>query len=187
MEIFNPDRKDRNDDRRKIIANIDKLAKVINGMQELGFKVVTTIGTWDLLHIGHVRYLRKAKSHGDILVVGVDTDRVAKIYKGDLRPIIPEEERVEMVSYQGCVDFVARIDDVSEDGKWQYGLLKALRPDIYVAVEDSYPEEQLVEIKELCTSLVVLPRQAENTSTSKMIQEVVKKTMLKMLSEVEKR
>jgi len=174
-------------DAKKVILDIDKLSKAANALRELGYTIVTTIGSWDLLHIGHVRYLRKAKTYGDILIVGADSDRAVKIYKGELRPIIPQDERVEMLSYQGCVDFVTLVEDVDENKKWQYELIKKINPDIFVAVQDSYPEEQKKEIQQFCGELVVLPRQAESTSTSRTIQETVKKTLAKMLAEADKR
>ncbi|HDH31554.1 MAG TPA: hypothetical protein ENH26_02140 [Candidatus Wolfebacteria bacterium] len=174
-------------DHKKIILDIEKLTKVTNVMRELGYRIIVTIGSWDLLHIGHVRYLRKAKTHGDILVVGVDSDRAVKIYKGELRPIIPENERVEMLSYQGCVDFVTLIDDVDNNKKWLYELIKKIKPDVFIAVKDSYPKEQKEEIKQFCKKLVVLPRQAEETSTSRTIQDVVKKTLEKMLTKTDRR
>lgn len=172
---------------QKVVASYDALAKAVHGLRAVNCRVVLTVGSWDLLHIGHVRYLVKAKSQGDVLVVGVDTDRAIKFYKGDLRPIVPQDERCEMLSYQSCVDFVTLLDDVDEKGNWQYELLKRLNPDVFVAVEDSYPKEQLDEIAKFCTELVVLPRQAENTSTSRMIQYAVKKHLDKMYEILERR
>ena len=172
---------------RKIVTDYETLAKAVRGLKAVNYKIVLTVGSWDLLHIGHVRYLFKAKEQGDILVVGTDTDRAIKLYKGELRPIVPQEERCEMLSYQSCVDFITLLDDVDKKGGWQYGLLKKIKPDIFVAVEDSYPKEQLEEIKKHCGKLVVLPRQAENTSTSKMIQQTVKKHLEKMYNLVDKR
>lgn len=169
----------------KIVYDYDKLARVADALRELGYKIVVTIGSWDLLHIGHVRYLNKAKSHGNILIVGADSDRAIHLYKGPLRPIIPENERCEMVSYQSSVDFVTVIDDVDEKGKWQYGLIKAVRPDVFVAVEDSYPPAQIKDIKKYAKEVIVLPRQAEKTSTSKAIQDTLKKHVLEMLSSIE--
>jgi len=169
----------------KIIENYDQLARFASVSKEMGRKVVVTIGSWDLLHIGHVRYLIKAKSFGDILIVGVDTDKAIKLYKGELRPVVPQEERSEMLSYQSCVDFVTYVDDVDEKGAWQYSLIEKIRPDVFVAVEDSYGEEQRSVIDRLCGELVVLPRQAENTSTSQMIQKNLKghiKQMLEMVN-----
>lgn len=165
----------------KIVVDYDKLARATEALRELGNKIVVTIGSWDLLHIGHVRYLINAKSHGDILVVGTDSDRAIKLYKGPLRPIIPEVERIEMVSYQSCVDYVTVVDDVDEKGCWQYDLIKRTRPDVFIAVEDSYSEEQKADIAKFCGQLVVLPRQAENTSTSKMIQDTLKKHLTEMI------
>lgn len=172
---------------QKIVKNYDTLAKVIDGLRAVDYKIVLTIGSWDLLHIGHVRYLLRAKDYGDVLVVGVDTDRAIKLYKGELRPVIPEVERTEMLSYQACVDFVTLIDDLDQKGAWQYGLIKQLRPDVFVAVEGSYPQEQLDEIKKHCKELIVLPRQAENTSTTNLIQGTIKKQLDQMYKLIEKR
>lgn len=101
---------------QKIVKDYDTLAKAIEGLRAVGYRVVATIGSWDLLHIGHVRYLLKAKECGDVLVVGADTDRAIRLYKGELRPVIPEAERTEMLSYQSCVDFVTLVDDIDQTG-----------------------------------------------------------------------
>lgn len=171
----------------KIVLDYDKLARVTEALRELDRKIVLTIGSWDLLHIGHVRYLIKAKSYGDILVVGVDSDRGIKLYKGPLRPIVQQDERIEMVSYQTCVDYVTNIDDVDEKGAWQYELIRQVRPDVFIAVEDSYSEQQRKDIEQFCGELIVLPRQAENTSTSRMIQETLKKHIAEMMAIMERR
>jgi len=136
---------------KKIVTDIEKVGKLTSSLKSiLGYKIVATIGTWDLLHIGHLRYLNRAKQYGDLLIVGADTDRAVKLYKGDLRPIIPQEERMEMLSYQSCVDIITLVDDIDEKGNWQYELIKIVRPDIFIAVEDSYPTEQQEEIKKFC-------------------------------------
>lgn len=173
--------------KQKHVGSYESLGRVTDALKELGYKIVVTIGTWDLLHIGHVRYLRKAVSHGDILIVGVDTDSAVKRYKGPLRPIVPYTERCEMLTYQIGVDFVTPVDDVNETGRWQYGLIKRVRPDVFVAVKDSYPEEQVKEIQEFCGEVVVLPRQAEGTSTSQMIEDAVKKQLDMMYAMVNRR
>ncbi|MFH1346938.1 MAG: adenylyltransferase/cytidyltransferase family protein [Spirochaetota bacterium] len=171
----------------KIVTDYDKLAAAVKGLQVVNFKVVVTIGSWDLLHIGHLRYLIQASLKGDILVVGVDTDRAIKLYKGELRPIAPENERLEMLTYQSPVDFVTTVDDVDKKGLWQRGLIKKVLPDVVVAVEDSYPQGQLDEIKKYCSELIILPRQAERTSTSQMIQDTVKRHLDKMYKIVSER
>ena len=183
MKVFNMS----DDLKHKHVEDYEALAKVVDGLKQLDYKIVVTIGTWDLLHIGHVRYLRNAKSRGDVLIVGVDSDRTVKKYKGELRPVVPYVERSEMLTYQSCVDLVTPVDDVDEQGRWLYGLIKKVQPDVFVAVEDSYPKEQLAEIKKYCKEVVVLPRQAEKTSTSKMIQSAVKQHLDQMYKLLDKR
>ncbi|MBI4692283.1 MAG: adenylyltransferase/cytidyltransferase family protein [Candidatus Terrybacteria bacterium] len=171
---------------KKIIIDLEKLTRITDALREsAGLKIVVTIGTWDMLHIGHLRYLLKAKSYGDILVVGVDSDRAVKLYKGIYRPIVPEEERMEMLVYQTCIDFITLVDDVDKETGWQYSVIKAIGPDVFIAVEDSYPESQKTEIKKYCRELVVLPRQAENTSTSNFIQTAIKGHLAEILKVIE--
>ena len=160
---------------KKITPNHKDLIKKIKAHKVLGHKIVCTIGSWDMLHIGHLRYLNAAKSHGDILIVGVDSDRGIKSYKGPLRPIIPEKERAEMLSYQSCVDYVTLVDDIDKAGNWQYGIIKDLPIDVFVAVEgNSYTEEQKKVIKKLCGEISVIPRQALSTSSTDIVQNIIK-------------
>ncbi|MEK7643626.1 MAG: adenylyltransferase/cytidyltransferase family protein [Patescibacteria group bacterium] len=158
---------------RKIITNYGVLKRVTNGLRAANRKVVVTIGSWDMLHIGHLRYLARAKSFGDVLIVGADSDRAIRRYKGPHRPVIPETERMEMLSYQAFVDYVTIIDDVTIQGLWQYGLLRALHPDIFIAVKDSYPRSQRQAIAKLVGTLKVLPRQAEHTSSTDVFQRLI--------------
>ncbi|MCK4919220.1 MAG: adenylyltransferase/cytidyltransferase family protein, partial [Candidatus Pacebacteria bacterium] len=171
--------------KNKIITDYEKLAELIKAQQILGNNVVCTIGSWDMLHIGHLRYLNTAKQQGDILVVGVDSDRAIKIYKkNSLRPVIPEEERMEMLSYQSFVDYVTIIDDVDEKGDWEMNILRKVNPDIFVAIEESYPKEQREKIEKLCGEMKLLERQAENTSTSDIIEKTFKKRLEHILSNI---
>jgi len=172
--------------RSKIIENYDQLTQAASGLRAVGYRIVVTIGSWDLLHIGHLRYLIKAKECGDILIVGVDTDRGVKLYKGPSRPVVPQVERCEMLTYQAAVDFVTLVDDIDEQGRWQYGLIKAVRPDVFVAVEGSYPPEQIAEIEKYSNHVTVLPRQAEETSTSHFVQVTVKRQLLDKLQVIRK-
>lgn len=168
----------------KIVIDQTALKKQIEACRQLGARIVATIGSWDMLHIGHLRYLIEAASLGDILVVGVDSDRAVKLYKGPDRPIIPQEERLEMLSYQSCVNFVTLVDDVTDRGTWQYGLARSLKPDFFVGVEGSYPERQQRVISRHCSKLVILPRQAENTSTTDIIQSLIKGQMLEIIKKM---
>lgn len=158
----------------RIILDYHRLATIVNAERTLGSKIVLTIGSFDVFHIGHGRYLSKAKARGSRLIVGIDSDATMRRYKGEERPIIPAIERLELLASQKSVDYVTIIDDVDKEGRWYYGLLRMIKPDVFVAVEDSYPEEQKNEIKEFCGELVILPRQAENTSSTLIIQKVIK-------------
>lgn len=176
------------DTKKKIILDYGKLAEIVQAHRVLGHRVVCTIGSWDMLHIGHMRYLNRATEEGDILLVGVDSDRGIKLYKkSDLRPIIPEDERMEMLAYQDCVDYVTLVDDVDDKGAWLYGLLKTVKPDVFVAVTDSYPPAQIRDIKKMVKEVVQLPRQAEKTSSTNIIEKTVKSHFEKMLHQLKQR
>jgi D-glycero-beta-D-manno-heptose 1-phosphate adenylyltransferase len=169
----------------KIVLDYSALSDVAKAHRTLGHRIVCTIGSWDMLHIGHLRYLNKAKEYGDILIVGVDSDRGIKSYKGDLRPIIPQQERMEMLTYQNCVDYVTLLDDIDNIGNWQYELIKRVPMDVFVAVQaDSYPPEQLDQIKLYCPNVESIPRQALQTSSTDIIQVVLKTHLLDMVSKL---
>ncbi|NOQ67935.1 adenylyltransferase/cytidyltransferase family protein [Patescibacteria group bacterium] len=171
--------------KNKIVTDYKKLSELVSAHKMLGNRVVCTIGSWDMLHIGHLRYLDKAKQQGDVLIVGVDSDKAIKIYKkNSLRPVIPEEERMEMLSYQHFVDYVTLIDDVDEAGNWEMIILKEMNPDVFVAIEESYPQEQRENIDKLCGEIKLLERQAENTSTSDIIEKTFKKRLEYILSNI---
>ena len=174
-----------NHQKKSIVTDYAELKKMIDAHRILGHKVVCTVGSWDMLHIGHLRYLIKAKEQGDVLVVGVDSDRGIKLYKNPLRPVIPQEERMEMLKYQDCVDYVTLVDDIDDKGKWQYDLVKTINPDVFVTVQGSYPEEQMQALKTYSKEVIMFPRQAENTSTTNIIEKTMKNhldTMLKFIS-----
>ena len=171
-----------------IILDYGKLKNIVDAHRVLGHKIVCTVGSWDMLHIGHLRYLIKAKQQGDVLVVGVDSDRGIKLYKkNDLRPVIPQEERMEMLSYQDCVDYVTLVEDIDDKGKWQYELIKTIPPDIFVTTPESYPEEQIKDIKVYSNEVIVFPRQAEKTSTTEIIERMIKKHLEALLSNIIKK
>jgi len=173
--------------KKSVILDYSELKNIVDAHRTLGHKIVCTVGSWDMLHIGHLRYLIKAKEQGDILVVGVDSDRGIKLYKNELRPVIPQEERMEMLKYQDCVDYVTLIDDIDGSGKWQYELIKTIQPDTFIATQDSYPEEQLEAIKSYSKDVLVLPRQAESTSTTGIIEKTMKNHLDALLNNLGKK
>jgi D-beta-D-heptose 7-phosphate kinase/D-beta-D-heptose 1-phosphate adenosyltransferase len=96
-----------------------------NGLREKGKKVVFTNGCFDIIHAGHVRYLKKARSCGDILVVGLNSDSSVKAIKGESRPIGPQNERAEVLSALSSVDRVVIFNDPTP-----IKLIKAIKPDV---------------------------------------------------------
>lgn len=133
-------------------------ARILNNYQQLneslrseceGKRVVCTIGSWDLPHEGHVAYLQEARELGDVLVVGVDSDRAYELYK-QKKVVYPEKDRQKIVSAFRCVDYVTLIRDVDSSGVWKMGLIKAISPHLFVCNEKSYPLEQRSLIERLC-------------------------------------
>ena len=105
-----------------------ELAGRIAAHQNAGEKIVFTNGCFDLLHIGHTRYLEEAKGLGDRLVVGLNSDdSVRQLAKGTNRPIIPADQRAEVLAALRCVDYVTVFDEPDP-----LALIQALRPDILV-------------------------------------------------------
>jgi rfaE bifunctional protein nucleotidyltransferase chain/domain len=99
--------------------------------RDAGKRVVFTNGVFDLLHPGHVRYLTAARAEGDVLVVGVNSDRSVRANKGPTRPITPEAERAEILAALDCVDAVAVFDDETPAE-----IIRALQPDVLVKGAD---------------------------------------------------
>jgi D-beta-D-heptose 7-phosphate kinase/D-beta-D-heptose 1-phosphate adenosyltransferase len=105
----------------------DQLAPILKNLQNQGKKVVFTNGVFDLLHLGHVTYLQKARDLGDLLVVALNSDASVKRIKGPLKPLLPLEERAEMLLALACVDYVTFFEDDTP-----FEAVKILRPDILV-------------------------------------------------------
>ena len=96
---------------------------------------VFTNGCFDLMHVGHLRYLQMARALGDRLVIGLNSDASVQRLKGETRPILPEQERAELLAGLGCVDFVTIFDEPTADP-----LLALLKPQIYAKGGDYTPE-----------------------------------------------
>lgn len=154
-------------DFRRIVTEIDRLEKMVNGLRALELGIVLTQGSYDLVHIGHARYLESAKKHGDILIVGVDSDQKIRLRKGPERPVVPEQERLEMVSHLRPVDIVYL--KKHKDPHWQ--LIKTVRPDVLIATKDNYTQKEIKELKKYCKKIIVLERMA-TTSTSAKIRHL---------------
>lgn len=160
---------------RRVVRHIDQIKKIVEGLKTLELKIVLTQGSYDMLHIGHARYFEAAKKYGDILIVGVDSDEKIRARKGPERPIIPEDERLEMLAHVRYVD-IAYLKPLNAP-RWE--LIKIIQPDVLVATKETYTEEELVQLKSFCKEIVVLDPQAA-TSTSAKIRRMQINTAKKL-------
>jgi D-beta-D-heptose 7-phosphate kinase/D-beta-D-heptose 1-phosphate adenosyltransferase len=115
----------------KKIKNIRAIKGLIAALKARRKKVVFTNGCFDILHVGHIRYLRKARSLGDILVVGLNTDRSVRQIKGEKRPIVPQDERAEVLAALEFVDYVVLFDEPDP-----FTLIGQVKPSILVKGAD---------------------------------------------------
>lgn len=150
------------------ISDLSKLQELTAHCKALGIKVVLTSGSWDMIHEGHALYLEAAKSYGDLLIVGVDSDAKIKIRKGPERPIVPEAERLRMLTHLRSVDIVTL--KAAEAPKW--ALIKAVRPDVLVATKETYTQEQIAELEEFYCKKVIIHEPMATTSTSARLRLV---------------
>ena len=125
------------------VVELEKAARLVEDAKRDGKRVVLANGHFDLLHVGHVRYLEGARAAGDVLVVGVNGDEVTKKLKGPGRPILSAAERAELVAALESVDVVVVFDDINVAA-----LLKRLRPDVHCKgtdyTEDTVPEREVM-------------------------------------------
>ena len=145
------------------------MQKKVKQLQENGKKVVFTNGVFDILHIGHLTYLEEARGLGDVLIVGVNSDRSVKTNKGDKRPINPEKNRAEMLLGLKFVDFTVIFDEKTPEN-----LLDLLKPDIHVKGGD-YKKEDLpeTEIVEKNGGEVRILSFVDNISTTEIINKII--------------
>ena len=125
------------------ILDRNSLKEKVDSLRLEGKAMVFTNGCFDLIHLGHIRLLQRARNQGDCLVVAVNSDSSVRQIKGPERPIIPEKERAEIVGALGCVDWVTIFDEPDP-----LVLIKLLKPDVLVKGTD-WPEEKIIGAKEV--------------------------------------
>jgi rfaE bifunctional protein nucleotidyltransferase chain/domain len=152
------------------IVSRDELRVERERLRGLGKRLVFTNGCFDILHVGHVRYLQRARSLGDALVVAINSDRSVRELKGALRPIMKEQERAEMLAALGAVDYVVVFDDISPRS-----LIAEVLPDILVKGGDYQPDEihGREEVEAAGGRVMALPF-VEGASTSSIIERILK-------------
>ncbi len=151
----------------RLIASLEEMTRTVTHLKGLGYRVVLTSGSFDLIHLGHVKYLARAKHFGDVLAVGVDSDAKIQRRKGPDRPMVPEQERLEMLAYQRPVGLIY----LKQEGEEHWALIRAVRPDVLVLTADhSYGAEDLQALSELCERIEVVERQASVTTSERIRQ-----------------
>jgi len=152
---------------RKVLT-LEKAVTLVEHLRHDGRIVVFTNGVFDLLHPGHIRYLQDARSEGDALIVGVNSDRSVTAIKGPSRPITPERERAEVLAALGCVTAVVLFD---EDDPQR--IIQRLQPDVLVKGAD-WAADRIIgrDTVEARGGRVVRIPLAEGYSTSDIIRKI---------------
>lgn len=157
---------------RKKLVKLKDLPKLREFLRLTDRKVVFVTGVYDVTHIGHFRYLKKASLEGDILVVGLNSDQSAKRLKGKGRPIFGEEMRAELLSYVDFIDYIVVYP-------WTHAAraINVLKPDVYVCVKGSWKGDlgekpEIKAVKKYKGEVVVFSPQSPVISTTKIIQKI---------------
>jgi rfaE bifunctional protein nucleotidyltransferase chain/domain len=145
------------DTREKILSR-DGLHEVLKEHRRAGRKVVFANGVFDLLHVGHIRYLQAARAEGDVLVVGINSDASARKLKGEGRPVLTERARAALVAALACVGYVVIFDELDVKP-----LLREFQPDVHAKGTDytpeSVPERDLAALLGIRVAIVGDPKQ----------------------------
>ncbi|WP_321493030.1 D-glycero-beta-D-manno-heptose 1-phosphate adenylyltransferase [uncultured Desulfobacter sp.] len=150
------------------VVTLDEMCRLFREYKIHGRTVVFTNGCFDILHAGHVAYLEKAKSFGDILVLGLNSDVSIRQIKGELRPVICQEQRARVVAALACVDHVVLFDAPDPEI-----LIRCIVPDVLVKGAD-WPEDKIIGARFVkdCGGRVERVDFEEDISTSKIIERI---------------
>lgn len=164
----------------RYVRDYAELAELVEHYRGVGLKVVLNSGSYDMQHRGHKRFLEKAKTHGDILIVGVESDDKIRQRK-KRRVAVSEEERLEDLTHLRHVDIVTLKH--ADEPRWH--LIKSIKPDVLVTVAleelgpngelvpESYTFEEIEELKQWCGEVVVIERQAPVSTTARIRQMMI--------------
>ncbi len=153
------------------VASLEAVLAAVAQARSKGASVVLTNGAFDMLHVGHVRYLQGAAQQGDIVVTAVNSDSSVRHSKGPSRPVIPEQERAELVAALGVVDWVVLFDEPTVAG-----VIEHLRPEVHAKGTDyspeSVPERSVVESYGGRVAIVGDPKDHSTTDLVERLKEV---------------
>ena len=151
------------------IKSWDELKEIVDKTKKSGGKVVFTNGCFDLIHVGHTRYLQEAKKYGDIFIVAVNSDSSVRALKGDSRPIIHEDQRAEVLAALGCVDYVTIFSELDP-----LKLITYLKPDFLVKGGD-WAVDSIIgkEVVEAEGGGVIRVSVIEGAATTNIVQRII--------------
>ncbi|NHI92312.1 MAG: D-glycero-beta-D-manno-heptose 1-phosphate adenylyltransferase [Candidatus Lokiarchaeota archaeon] len=152
------------------IKTLDELKIIIEDLKKLGKKIVFTNGCFDILHVGHIRYFHDSKALGDYLVVGLNSDSSVRTLKGEKRPIVPEEERAEMLSAIASIDYIVIFPELTP-----INVIETLKPHIQTK-GNSYSIEKMpeAEIVKKYGGKIVLIKETKGRSTTIIVEKILK-------------
>ena len=153
------------------VLDLDKVIRETERLRSTGEKIILANGCFDLIHVGHLRYLAAAKKLGGFLVVALNSDKQTSMLKGEGRPFVPGHERAEIISGLRCVDMVTIFDDPTVEN-----IIRAIRPD-YHAKGTDYTEETVPErdIVAACGGRIAIVGDPKDHSSSEMIGSMSRK------------
>lgn len=152
------------------LLGASELERFVAGLRADGRRIVFTNGVFDILHPGHLRYLCAARSHGDVLIVGLNSDSSVRRNKGPARPITPEHERAEILLALECVDAVSIFDEDTP-----HDVIARVQPDVLVKGAD-WPADQIVgrDIVETRGGVVIREPVEQGYSTTAILEKIRK-------------
>ncbi len=156
-------------------VSVDKLLKALGSFREDSGRessvIVTTNGCFDILHVGHLRYLQAAKAFGDLLVVAMNSDQSVRGLKGPERPIVSEADRAELLAGLACVDYVVLFDESTPES-----LLQLIQPQVHVKGDqysvDSLPEADMLKAMGTKIEFVSMVEGRSSTSVIDKIKQL---------------
>jgi rfaE bifunctional protein nucleotidyltransferase chain/domain len=154
------------------IKTVDEMREIAARLRSSGRTIVFANGCFDLIHVGHIRYLQNARALGDLLILGINSDAGVAALKGNGRPLQSQAERAEILASLDCVDYVVLFDALTVDG-----ILNELRPDIHAKgtdyTQESVPERETVRAY---GGRVVIAGDPKDHSTRDLIKTILSKT-----------
>ena len=154
----------------KIVTLEDLVTRLVR-IRKSGQKIVFTNGCFDIMHVGHVRYLAEARSQGDMLIVGLNSDGSMRSIKGDKRPIVGQDRRAEVLASLGCVDCVVLFEEPDP-----LRLIQTIKPDVLVKGED-WAADAIIGAEDVKArgGKIVRISFVEKTSTTGIIQTILQR------------